>query len=120
MSVTLAFSSRLSTLATGAAVFGLYGIAFLGGWVEQIGSLLQSDTAVDIGVAASLLMPSEALWRRAAFEMTAPLVRALGSINPFSFGAGSTTPSPLMVGYAALYALAALALAIRAFSRRDL
>ena len=118
MSVTLAFSSRLSTLATGAAVFGMYGIAFLGGWVEQIGALLQNQTAVDVGVLASLLMPSESLWRRAAYEMTSPLLRSLGNFNPF--GGGASVPSPLMVGYAAAFALGALGLAIRAFSRRDL
>ena len=118
VSVTLAFSSRLSTLATGAAVFGMYGIAFLGGWVEQIGALLQSQTAVDVGVLASLLMPSESLWRRAAYEMTSPVLRSLGNFNPF--GGGGSVPSPLMVGYAAIFALAALGLAVRAFSRRDL
>lgn len=120
MSVTLAFSSRLSTLATGAAVFGLYGIAFLGGWVEQVGAMLKSSTAVDIGVLASLLMPSEALWRRAAYEMTDPLLRALGSLNPFGFGSGANPPSPLMIAYAVAFALAALGLAVRAFSKRDL
>jgi Cu-processing system permease protein len=119
MSITLFFSSRLSTLATGAAVFGMYGFAFLGGWVEQIGAVLKNQTAVDIGVAASLLMPSESLWRRASFEMTSPLLRALGNFNPFG-GGGQAVPSPLMVGYAVLFALAALGLAIRTFSRRDL
>lgn len=118
MSITLAFSSRLSTLATGAAVFGLYGIAFLGGWVEQIGALLKSDAAVQVGILASLLMPSEALWRRASYEMTSPVLRSLGNFNPF--GGGASVPSALMVGYAGLFALAALAVAVRAFSRRDL
>jgi Cu-processing system permease protein len=118
VSVTLAFSSRLSTLATGAAVFGMYGVAFLGGWVEQIGAVLKSQTAVDIGVIASLLMPSESLWRRASFEMTSPLLRALGNFNPF--GGGGAVPSPLMIAYAALFALGAVAVAIRTFTRRDL
>ena len=118
MSITLAFSSRLSTLATGAAVFGMYGFAFLGGWVEQIGALLKSQTAVDIGIVASLLMPSELLWRRASYEMTSPLLRALGNFNPF--GGGEAVPSPMMIGYAALFALCALGLAIRTFGRRDL
>lgn len=119
MSITLFFSSRLSTLATGAAVFGMYGFAFLAGWVEQIGAVLKNQTAVDIGVAASLLMPSESLWRRASYEMTSPLLRALGNFNPFG-GGGDAVPSPLMVGYAAVFALAALLLAVRSFARRDL
>ncbi len=119
MSLTLAFSSQLSTLATGAAVFGMYGFAFLGGWVEQIGAVLKSQTAVDIGVAASLLMPSESLWRRASYEMTSPVLRALGNFNPFG-GGGEAVPSPLMVSYALLFALVALGLALHSFSRRDL
>lgn len=118
MSITLAFSSRLSTLATGAAVFGMYGISFLGGWVEQIGGVLKSQSAVDIGVLASLIMPSESLWRRAAYEMTSPLLRTLGNFNPF--GGGASVPSPLMIVYATLFALVALGLAIRTFLRRDL
>ena len=118
MSITLAFSSGLSTLATGAAVFGMYGIAFLGGWVEQIGAILKSQSAVDVGVLASLIMPSESLWRRAAYEMTSPLLRTLGNFNPF--GGGASVPSPLMIAYAALFAMAALALAIRTFLKRDL
>lgn len=118
MSVTLAFSSRLSTLATGAAVFGMYGIAFLGGWVEQIGSLLKSQDAINIGIVSSLLMPSEALWRRAAHEMTPTLLNALGAINPF--GSGATVPSPLMIVYAGLYALVAVGVALRWFGKRDL
>jgi hypothetical protein len=118
MSVTLAYSSRLSTLATGAAVFGMYGISFLGGWVEQIGGVLKSQSAVDIGILASLIMPSESLWRRAAYEMTSPLLRTLGNFNPF--GGGASVPSPVMIGYAVLFALGALALAIQTFSRRDL
>ena len=43
MSVTLMCSSMLSTLATGGVIFGLYGIAFIGGWVEQFGDLDEDD-----------------------------------------------------------------------------
>ncbi len=61
MTLTLAFSSSMSTLATGGAVFGAYGIAFIGGWVERIGAALNNQTAVDLGIFSSLLLPSEAL-----------------------------------------------------------
>ena len=37
LSVTLLGSSLLSTLENGVVVFMLYGLAFIGGWVEQIG-----------------------------------------------------------------------------------
>ena len=116
LSVSLMGSAVFSTLANGALVFGLYGLAFIGGWIEQFGSLLQNQTAINIGIFCSLILPSEALWRRAAYEMQSPLVAALG-ISPFS---AASVPSPLMIAYAALYAALALGLAVRLFTRRDL
>ncbi len=117
MSVTLLSSSRFSALATGGVVFGLYGLAFIGGWVEQIGALLNNATAVNVGILSSLITPSEALWRRAAYEMASPLARAGGFVSPFS---STSVPSPLMVVYGVVYLLAALGLAVRGFNRRDL
>jgi len=116
LSVSLMGGAVLSTLANGALVFGLYGLAFIGGWIEQFGSLLQNQTAINIGILCSLILPSEALWKRAAYEMQSPLVAALG-VSPFS---AASVPSPLMVGYAILYAAIALGVAVRMFSRRDL
>jgi ABC-type transport system involved in multi-copper enzyme maturation permease subunit len=116
MTITIACSSRLSTLATGGLVIGLYGLAFVGSWVEQIGSLANSPAAVQVGIVSSLLMPSEALWRRAAFEMTAPLTRMV-SFGPFS---SASVPSPAMIIYGGLYLLVALGMAVRTFGRRDL
>ncbi len=116
MSISLACSSMFSGLATGAIVFGLYGLSFIGGWIEQFGALLQNQTAIKVGIIASLIIPSESLWRRAAFEMQTPLSGALG-MSPFST---VSVPSTLMIGYAVVYLLAAAALAIRRFQHRDL
>lgn len=116
MTLTLAFSSSMSTLATGGAVFGAYGLAFIGGWVERIGSLLSNQTAIDLGIVSSLLLPSEALWNKASSVMTSPLSRLTG-MTPFTSG---SVPSNLMLLYAGLYLLATLAIAIRQFNRRDL
>jgi ABC-type transport system involved in multi-copper enzyme maturation permease subunit len=84
LNVSLLGGTQLSTLATGVVVFAGFGVAFIGGWVEQIGSFVDSTAAVNVGIFSSLLMPTEALW------------------------------------YAALYALAALVLAVWRFERRDL
>ncbi len=118
MTVSLACSSTFSTLATGGIVFGLYGLGFIGGWVEQIGAALKNQTAVNIGIFSSLIIPSEALWKRAAYELASSVVRSLG-IEAGPFGAVSV-PNPLMIVYAGLYLIAMLAIAIRQFSRRDL
>jgi ABC-type transport system involved in multi-copper enzyme maturation permease subunit len=120
LSVSLLGGSLLSTLANGVMVFGLYGVAFIGGWIEQIGNFLPdasaSQTAINIGVVTSLIMPSEALWKRAAHEIQSPLVAAIG-FSPFT---SSVYPSNAMLIYAGLYLSVALALAVRAFQRRDL
>jgi ABC-type transport system involved in multi-copper enzyme maturation permease subunit len=116
LGVSLAGGAVLSTLANGVLVFGMYGIAFVGGWIEQIGSFIQNQTAVNVGIISSLIIPSEALWKRAAFEMQSPLVSALG-FSPFT---AASKPSQIMVLYGLIYAVFALWLAIRLFTRRDL
>jgi ABC-type transport system involved in multi-copper enzyme maturation permease subunit len=115
MTITLMLSSAFPALATGGIVFGLYGLAFIGGWVEQFGTLLQNDTAIKVGITTSLIIPSEALWRRAAFEMQTPLTGTFGS--PF---ATTSVPSPLMMGYTFLYLILVLVSAVRIFQSRDL
>jgi Cu-processing system permease protein len=118
LNISLLGGTTLSTLANGVLVFGLYGVAFVGGWIEQIGAFpfIQNQTAVNIGIISSLIIPSEALWKRAVFEMQSPLAGVIGT-TPFT---ASSVPSPLMIGYAALYAAVVLALAMRQFKKRDL
>ena len=116
MTLALALSSTLSTLATGAVVLGMFGLAFIGGWVERIGGFLNNQTASNIGILSSLIMPSDAVWNKAASEMTSPLINLTG-ISPFS---SSSVPSTAMMVYAILYLLAALAIGIYQFNQRDL
>jgi ABC-type transport system involved in multi-copper enzyme maturation permease subunit len=115
LSLSLLGGTRFSTLTNGVLLFMLYGLAFIGAWVEQIGALLNSHAAVNVGIVTSLLMPVEALWRRAAYLMQPQILNTIPS--PFS---GTSPPSPTMVAYAAAYIALALALAVRAFGRRDL
>ena len=120
LSVSILGGTRLSTLANGVLVFGMFGVAFIGGWIEQIGSFLPDvatrQAATNIGVITSLILPSEALWKRAAHELQSPLVAAMG-FSPFS---GTTYPSDVMVGYAVLFILGSLLLAVWLFNKRDL
>jgi len=116
MTLTMALSSSLSTLATGGVVFGTYGLAFIGGWMERIGSLISNQTAINLGIISSLILPSEALWNKASYEMTNALLN-LSGMTPFT---SASQPSPLMLGYAGLYLLVTLFVAIRRFNGRDL
>jgi ABC-type transport system involved in multi-copper enzyme maturation permease subunit len=120
LSISLLGGTSFSTLANGVLVFGLYGIAFIGGWIEQIGTFLTdqtaSQTAINIGIITSLIMPSEALWKRAAHEIQSPLVAVLG-VSPFSSG---SYPNMAMIIYSVLYLAVILTLAVRQFNHRDL
>ena len=116
MTFALMCSSAMPGLATGGTVFGLYGLAFIGGWIEQIGAIFNNHTAVQVGIVTSLLFPTEAIWRRAAFEMQTSVATIL-QISPFTT---LSVPSIVMVVYAMLYLLVVLAAAVRIFKGRDI
>ena len=117
VSLTLLGGTRLSTLANGVFAFMMIGIAFIGGWVEQIGSLFQNETAVDIGIVTSLIMPTEILWKQ-ALVLLQPRVAS----SPFAAGplVVLSRPSNLMIWYAVAYTAVLLLLSLISFSRRDL
>jgi ABC-type transport system involved in multi-copper enzyme maturation permease subunit len=120
LSVSLLGGTRLSTLANGVVGFALFGLAFIGAFVEQIGGFIQQfgntggETATQIGRAVSILMPSEVLWRRALADMSE-------GINPIrAMTVGASTPDQGVMLYALIYAAVLLGLAILSFQRRDL
>jgi Cu-processing system permease protein len=117
LSLTIAGGTRLSSLANGVVAFMLYGMAFIGGWVEQIGALFRNETAVDIGIAASLLMPADVLWKKALSLFLPEFTASPMSGGPFAV---TSQPNDLMIIYAVAYTLALLLLALWSFSRRDL
>lgn len=116
LTLSIAGGTRLSTLANGVLVFGLFGLAFIGGWVEQIGALFANDTARYIGIIASLIVPSEALWQLAAYNMQTSLMRDM-TLTPFS---PASVPSNAMVLWTLGYIVALLAIGIWSFQTRDL
>jgi ABC-type transport system involved in multi-copper enzyme maturation permease subunit len=117
MTVTVAGGTRLSTLANGALALMLYGLGFVGSWVEQVGALLRNETAVNIGIFSSLLSPTEILWRKAS-ALFQPSVR-LGDnfAGPFAIG---SEPNSVMIGYAVGYLVVFLLFGLWSFQRRDI
>lgn len=116
LSLSIGGGTRLSTVTNGILAFGLYGLAFIGNWVEQIGTYADNDAARYVGTVASLIMPSEALWQRAAWHMQPSITQQLGQ-TPFS---PISVPSPAMVWWAAGYAAAAVAFGVWGLRKRAL
>jgi ABC-type transport system involved in multi-copper enzyme maturation permease subunit len=116
LSVTILGGTRLSTLANGALAFTLFGLAFLGGWIEQFGAVLRNEMAVNVGIVSSLLNPADVLWKRAILAWRTGET-GLDLPGPFFV---VSQPSPLMTQYAILYTVGLLGIALWSFSRRDL
>jgi Cu-processing system permease protein len=116
MTVSIAGGTRLSTVTNGVTVLGFYGIAFIGGWIEQIGGFVGSHAARTVGIVASLISPADALWRLGSYRVQPDSLRNIGA----AVFATSSVPTPLMVWWAAGFTLAALIVAVRSFSTRQL
>ena len=116
LGVTFLLGTWFSTLTVGVLALGLQGVAFMGGWLEQVSGFSRSADIVRIGVASSLLMPTESLWRRAAYDMQTPLAGSL-SFSPF---ANVSIPSLTALAYAACYLLVVVGMAVYVFQKRDL
>jgi ABC-type transport system involved in multi-copper enzyme maturation permease subunit len=106
--------TRLSTLANGVFGFGLFGVALIGGFIEQIGAFLNNDPALTIGHIATIIMPSDALWRLA-------LSQVAEGLNPIRLMSGGfSEPDASIVIYALVFMAVVLLLAMRSFAKRDL
>jgi ABC-type transport system involved in multi-copper enzyme maturation permease subunit len=116
MTVSIAGGTRLSTVTNGVTVLGFYGIAFVGGWIEQIGGFAGSQAAKTVGVVASLISPADALWRLGSYRIQPESLRNLGA----ALFTTSSVPTSLMVWWAAGFTIATLIFAIRSFSTRQL
>ena len=95
----------------------LYGLALVGGMVEQLGILLDNQVMQNIGVISSLLLPSDALWRMAAQRLNVQELAFLAGGGPFE---GFSQPSAFMLVWALLYITFAVLLGVRVFARKDL
>jgi ABC-type transport system involved in multi-copper enzyme maturation permease subunit len=116
LTLSIAGGTCLSTITNGVMVFGMYGLAFIGGWMEHIGTMVDNAAARYLGIAASLLIPCESLWRLAAYYMQPKLVRDL-QMTPFS---SASVPNGTMVFWAAIYIGLSLIFALWQFRKRSL
>lgn len=117
LSLTMLGSTIFSTMANGVIVFMLYGMALTGGLVEQIGTSLNNDTMVRIGVISSVLVPSDSMWKLASYEVQPSIAVNLTGPNPFGT---IVPPSDFAVQYAVFYCVAITVGSMLVFQRRDI
>ena len=117
LSLTMLGSTLFSTMTNGIIIFMLYGVAVTGGLVEQLGTALNSNTMVHIGIGSSILLPSDSMWRLASYVVQPSL--AISFIGPNPLGT-TVPPSELAVRYSIVYCIALLVGSMLLFQRRDL
>ena len=102
-------------------MFTLFGLAWLAGLIEFIGGALRNDAMVNLGIAVSLLVPSDAIWRAASYYAQSPLTAQMLSQgqNAMPFAAVAPPSGPFVV-WSAVYVGVTLVGAILAFRARDL
>jgi ABC-type transport system involved in multi-copper enzyme maturation permease subunit len=117
LSLTMLGSTIFSTMTNGVVVFMLYGMAVTGGLVEQIGTALDNDTMVRIGVISSVMLPSDAMWKLASYVVQP--VTAVNAFGPNPLGTAAP-PSDFAVRYALIYCVTLVVASMFVFRRRDI
>jgi ABC-type transport system involved in multi-copper enzyme maturation permease subunit len=115
LSVSIAGGTRLNTITNGVVAVAFYALSFVGGFVEQVGTLAGVPSARTIGILVSLISPADALWRLAIYYMQPAIVRSLETpLTTFS------VPTFLMVWWGLGFTVLTLVYAVRSFARRNL
>jgi len=123
LTLAVLISTRLAPMAGGVIAVIVFGMAWLAGVAEAIGLAFDNTVLTNVGVAMSLLLPTDGLWRGAVYSLEPIAVIGVGSasraasINPFF--AAAPPPAPFLV-WAAAWVVVVLALAVFSFNRRDL
>lgn len=122
LSLSLFGSTLFSTLANGVVVFTLFGMTWMAGIIEFVGAGINNEAMLNVGTAAGLLLPSDAVWRGASYYVQSPLFLAALDADsnvgiPF---ASIHPPSTPLVLWGLLYPLLFLGGAVLTFRRRDL
>jgi Cu-processing system permease protein len=116
--VALVLSVRTATVNAGVILIILYGVSFIGGFMEQIGAIIDNSSLVNMGIVSSLIFPLDSIFRKMNTYLFDSGDNPLAMAASGFFGTVST-PNAIMILYSIVYTAAMLALAIRTFQRRD-
>jgi len=129
LALIIASSSIFSTINTGIIAIMAYGIALVGGVLEQIGTAMQQsqvgafglksgESLINAGIITSLILPTDVIYRK----MTAELLTQSSGISFMTQGlfGGMSQPSIYMFIYIFFYVVFLLYYGVKRFSQRDL
>ncbi|MGB9678943.1 MAG: ABC transporter permease [Thermoanaerobacteraceae bacterium] len=123
LALIIASSSIFSTVNTGIIAIMAYGIALVGGVLEQIGvamqqSQIKGEGLINAGILTSLILPTDVIYRK----MTAELLTQNSGISFMTQGlfGGMSQPSLYMFIYIFFYVVFLLYYGSKRFSQRDL
>ncbi|HWP96045.1 MAG TPA: ABC transporter permease subunit [Syntrophomonadaceae bacterium] len=119
LAVTTYCSTAHSTLAAGVTGFMLFAVAIIGGFIEQIGAMMNNAAMVKIGVITSLLLPTDAAYRLAVHHILGSIPMGSAEMTMSPFGVASL-PSTWAEVYIFAYLAVLLLFTLLHFSNRDL
>lgn len=122
VALALLLGTRLPAIGASILAVVLFIIARLGGVAQSLGAYYGNDTALHAGTLTQLLLPSDAMWQAALFNLEpASMIAAFGNSHvwpgPFFTAAG---PPPAMLAWSILWIAGIAVLATRSFELRDL
>jgi ABC-type transport system involved in multi-copper enzyme maturation permease subunit len=124
LTAATALATRLAAITSGVLALATFGLAWVGGIVGGIGVALANPSIAVVGDATRLLVPTDGLWRGAAFNLYPPIVIELYR----NAGAGAAAfpfyvPDPVptwYVAWAVLWIAVVLGAGLLSFRTRDL
>ncbi len=121
LTLVLAISTRLSTLATGVLGVALFGAAWLSGVVGGLGATFKIPALKTVGQVARFVLPTDGLWHGAIYYLEPSTVItqrfADAGGNPFY---SSAPPSWSYLLYAVIWFAVVLGVGLFSFERREL
>ncbi len=121
LAFTMLGSVAVNTIGAGVISIILYGLASVGGMMEQIGASVGNASLVNIGIISGLIMPTDTIYRKmfsSMFKIESGLGLDILDITPF--GGSVLEPSVWMVVYTVIYVVFIMGCAVRTFNGKDI
>ncbi len=123
LTLALALSTRLAGMVGGVVALILWGVTWIGGIVGGVGIALNNSTAMHVGTATRLILPTDGMWRGGVWALEpATIIAATRQAGPAAAGNpffAADPPDPLYVAWTLAWIAVMLGIAVWSFMRRE-